>query len=217
MSIQAEPDMQPALVRSTTSSLDARMNTFGDPEHLEDSLICSFEDCTNISGFRSKAELERHKAKHIRPYACSVETCDIRPFGDKAGLARHIREHHGIGDAGQPAPDYPCPVTSCRRNKRSFRRRWNMLEHYRKSHEAQKPQRKNSDVDLNTLSSDDTASESDKLARSRTVLIPLESTGEGSSTSPLRESVQKELALMTQQRAALDEKITTFGMFLSRL
>ena len=42
----------------------------------------------------------RHQGKHTRPYACKEACCNVKPFGDKAGLIRHSREVHGAQAEG---------------------------------------------------------------------------------------------------------------------
>lgn len=54
-------------------------------------------------------------------------SCDVRPFGDKAGLARHYREVHS-------SKVYYCPFRSCYRHKNGFARRYNLLQHQTHCH-----------------------------------------------------------------------------------
>ena len=51
-------------------------------------------------------------------------------------MLRHRREVHGKNENGllDCNVPYPCPVPVCKRNKRGFRRQWNMLEHVKRLH-----------------------------------------------------------------------------------
>lgn len=84
--------------------------------------------------FQRMSELERHKLRHTRPFACPEQDCHVMSFGDKAGLQRHCREVHGHDENGFPVPRYRCPKRNCKRNRRGFPRQSNMIEHYRRIH-----------------------------------------------------------------------------------
>src|SRR5256885_6233024 len=72
----------------------------------------------------------RHQDKHILPYSCHYASCNGRSFGDKGGFERHKREVHG-------PQAYKCPVLSCKRHKKGFHRRYNLVEHQKRAHGAQ--------------------------------------------------------------------------------
>ena len=72
----------------------------------------------------------RHQDKHLRPYKCHYVSCNHKSFGDKGGLDRHKREVHG-------SQVYTCPILSCKRNKKGFHRRYNLLEHQKRAHGSQ--------------------------------------------------------------------------------
>ena len=107
-------------------------------------------DCDHTRPFRNESELNyvlfdsqysllsecrRHMAKHTRPFACTEKACTVKPFGDKAGLLRHRREVHGTQGHVRLSQAYNCPNPTCKRNRRGFARRSNMIEHCRRVHE----------------------------------------------------------------------------------
>jgi hypothetical protein len=111
---------------------------------------CTFGNCKEQQVFPTKLSLKyatllpmhqnnsrshlyrRHQDKHTRPYVCHQQPCTNKSFGDKAGQQRHEREAHG-----SETDSYPCPFRSCKRNKRGFHRRYNLLEHQKRSHGIQ--------------------------------------------------------------------------------
>lgn len=78
--------------------------------------------------------LRRQIDKTLRPFKCSEDNCNIRPFGDQAGLIRHRREVHQLDSNGKPVYKFTCPETGCPRHKRGFGRQWNMVQHFRRRH-----------------------------------------------------------------------------------
>jgi hypothetical protein len=73
--------------------------------------------------------------KHKRPHKCSHPNCTTPSFGDKSGLLRHQREVHSSRKEGHNSGRYFCPELTCERQKRGFKRRWNLQEHQRRMHE----------------------------------------------------------------------------------
>lgn len=70
-------------------------------------------------------------AGRSEPYICQFPNCNTR-LVDKGGLNRHNREVHG------PETNY-CPITSCKRHVRGFRRKNNRDEHRKRCHPLQSP------------------------------------------------------------------------------
>jgi hypothetical protein len=111
---------------------------------------CIFINCKEAQTFPTKASLKyanlsqftktsfcshpprRHQDKHTRPYICHQQPCANKSFGDKAGLQRHEREVHS-----SKTDAHTCPFPSCKRNKRGFHRRYNLLEHQKRAHGLQ--------------------------------------------------------------------------------
>lgn len=79
--------------------------------------------------------LRRHMATHTKPFSCKEKGCAAKPFGDKAGLMRHMREVHGQHIHGQASQMFKCPEPNCKRHLRGFPREYNMLSHHRRIHE----------------------------------------------------------------------------------
>ncbi|KAM3075380.1 hypothetical protein ACMFMF_006055 [Clarireedia jacksonii] len=108
-------------------------------------LKCTFPACPRQEPFPNRSTLQyelsplseldqvidlsprKHIDRHTRPFTCNNEDCAHLKFADKGGLSRHQREVHG-------SMTYSCPVTTCRRHKRGFPRKWNLQEHQRKLH-----------------------------------------------------------------------------------
>ena len=90
----------------------------------------------------------RHQGKHTRPYACKEACCNVKPFGDKAGLIRHSREVHGAQAEGGAAPDFRCSVAGCKRGRKGFSRQWNLDQHYRRMHGRSNNEGKNNKATL---------------------------------------------------------------------
>ncbi|MCJ1264107.1 hypothetical protein MMC22_003978 [Lobaria immixta] len=96
---------------------------------------CHLPQCAHRKPFRNDSEMRRHMATHTRPFACKENACASKPFGDKAGLMRHLREVHGQQVQGQAPQTFMCPEPNCKRHRRGFPREYNMLEHHRRLHE----------------------------------------------------------------------------------
>ncbi|MCJ1475134.1 hypothetical protein MMC13_003794 [Lambiella insularis] len=169
----------------------------------EKPLACSFHDCT--LSFNRKSELDRHLARHTRPFACTL--CTIKPFGDKGGLQRHIRETHGQDITGKPIECYCCPHSSCRRHTRGFPRKWNLAAHLRRVHDASGPSKARQ-------RSAATSGEGSSTQSPRVVSPQDESNGSSTgeivrieySQHPLRQALQDEVERLEMERAGLDEE-----------
>ncbi|KAH6699004.1 hypothetical protein BKA61DRAFT_583041 [Leptodontidium sp. MPI-SDFR-AT-0119] len=61
---------------------------------------------------------------------CNEAPCNNLSFSDQACLSRHLREKHG-------SEKYYCPVSTCKRHRKGFPRRWNLLDHNKRCHPDQ--------------------------------------------------------------------------------
>ncbi|RDW64094.1 hypothetical protein BP5796_10596 [Coleophoma crateriformis] len=103
-------------------------HTAGDRPKLQ----CSVPECSQDREFPSESALQKHEAKHSKPYICQVPNCKHTRFGDKGGLDRHSREVHG-------SQTHCCPITSCKRHVRGFPRKYNLFEHQKRCHSSPSP------------------------------------------------------------------------------
>ncbi|RMJ06633.1 hypothetical protein BHE90_009941 [Fusarium euwallaceae] len=71
--------------------------------------------------------LERHEDNQNIQQRCLHSSCTNKSFRDKGSLDRHMREVHS-------SQTFFCPIVSCRRNKRGFNRRYNLLDHQKRRH-----------------------------------------------------------------------------------
>lgn len=144
------------MVAETTMNQEPNFNKIGSPiSNVLKPIIkhnrCHMPACKNRKPFRTDSEMRyakqilcgsrsnrfrRHLATHTRPFLCKEDRCITKPFGDKAGLLRHLREVHGKRTPGQPAQIFKCPEINCKRHDRGFGREHNMLEHHRRIHAA---------------------------------------------------------------------------------
>ncbi|KAE8447414.1 hypothetical protein EG329_010828 [Mollisiaceae sp. DMI_Dod_QoI] len=69
----------------------------------------------------------KHMDKHLRPYKCPVPNCMVNNFATSGDLKRHHREVHGN-------PSFVCPNTSCKRHRKGFSRRDNLVQHMKRTH-----------------------------------------------------------------------------------
>lgn len=67
--------------------------------------------------------------KHLRPYKCPKSGCNVKDFTNAGDLKRHQREVHGTHA-------FICPVSSCKRHRRGFGRKDNLVQHLRRTHPA---------------------------------------------------------------------------------
>ena len=65
--------------------------------------------------------------KRNRNLTCYDPACNNRTFADEPNLNRHQREVHGQAQ-------YHCPVETCERHLRGFKRRDNCINHQKRSH-----------------------------------------------------------------------------------
>ncbi|KAE9365486.1 hypothetical protein N431DRAFT_353530 [Stipitochalara longipes BDJ] len=94
-------------------------------------LKCNFPDCSEDI-FSTYPALRKHLNKHYKPYHCTIPGCKNPQFGDKGGLDRHTREVHG-------SKRHYCPITSCKRHRTGFPRKYNLFEHQKRCHPSQSP------------------------------------------------------------------------------
>lgn len=69
----------------------------------------------------------KHMDKHTRPYECLTAGCKGKHFSNAGDLRRHEQEVHG-------KQTFTCPVLSCKRYKRGFGRKDNLVHHLRRLH-----------------------------------------------------------------------------------
>ncbi|KAK3988674.1 hypothetical protein QBC44DRAFT_328722 [Cladorrhinum sp. PSN332] len=119
---------------------------------------CSMVNCQYFhQGFRTRAQLDVHMARHERPFVCmvTVPLCDAHTFGfaTKDALQRHLLAEHGI-DVSDPTEDLEFPLPpSLKRNAdgeggpskyvcptchKTFTRNHNLQNHLR-AHRNEKP------------------------------------------------------------------------------
>ena len=67
--------------------------------------------------------------KHNKPYKCLTAGCKEKRFSNAGDLRRHEREVHG-------RPTFTCPVVSCKRHRKGFSRKDNLLYHLRRLHSS---------------------------------------------------------------------------------
>lgn len=72
--------------------------------------------------------IRKHMDKHLRPYKCHVPTCTVNSFATAGDLKRHEREVHST-------PVHNCPITTCKRNRRGFSRKDNLVQHMSRTHD----------------------------------------------------------------------------------
>lgn len=65
--------------------------------------------------------------KHLRPYKCPVPACTVNNFATPGDLKRHEQEVHAT-------PAYNCPITTCKRHRRGFSRKDNLVQHLKRTH-----------------------------------------------------------------------------------
>jgi hypothetical protein len=147
----------------------------------------------------------RHQDKLIRPYSCHHASCNGKNFGDKGSFERHKREVHG-------SQTYKCPVLSCKRHKKGFNRRYNLLEHQRRAHSAQP-----SGYFRASYSTADEVSEGNGSTPTPEREIGAEAMDEGEVESAIemrgdvtmnsRQEIRAKLRALLKMRAELDEDI----------
>ena len=148
-------------------------------------------------------------AKHTRPYDCPEIGCDVSPFGDKAGLQRHKREVHRLRDGDEkPAKVYPCPKAGCKRNRKAFSRKSNMLEHYRRTHgeDSQTSVESIGLVTANPNPSFEVPGSKSSATTSAAPSSPGLDHDEGQK-SALREGLRAQAERLERERAELDKKL----------
>jgi hypothetical protein len=146
---QASSSTYPSYSMATETPAVAPIESGNTGSHRPE-LRCSVPECSQDCKFLSESALRsvysplmtnlmlalthcrKHEAKHSKPYICQVPNCKHPHFGDKGGLDRHKREVHG-------SQAHYCPITSCRRHVRGFRRKYNLFEHLKRCHSSQSP------------------------------------------------------------------------------
>jgi hypothetical protein len=67
------------------------------------------------------------RSKKRKSLRCEDPACHNRTFADEPNLNRHQREVHGKAQ-------YYCPIKTCERHTRGFKRRDNCINHQKRSH-----------------------------------------------------------------------------------
>ncbi|KAH8748501.1 hypothetical protein BGZ57DRAFT_776515 [Hyaloscypha finlandica] len=65
--------------------------------------------------------------KHTRPYKCPITGCKVKDFSNAGDLRRHRREVH-------TSPAFTCPITTCKRHRKGFGRKDNLIQHLKRTH-----------------------------------------------------------------------------------
>ncbi|KAH8749776.1 hypothetical protein F5882DRAFT_80484 [Hyaloscypha sp. PMI_1271] len=69
----------------------------------------------------------KHMDKHTRPYKCPITECKVKDFSNAGDLRRHRREVH-------TSPAFTCPITTCKRHRKGFGRKDNLIQHLKRTH-----------------------------------------------------------------------------------
>ncbi|RSL43776.1 hypothetical protein CEP54_014945 [Fusarium duplospermum] len=116
---------------STTYSMDEAVRTNEQPNAGSlipiDGASELLEQTGNGTIPPNPSALERQEDNHNLQQRCPHSSCTNKSFRDKGTLDRHMREVHS-------SQTFFCPVVSCRRNKRGFNRRYNLLDHQKRRH-----------------------------------------------------------------------------------
>ncbi|PVH87166.1 hypothetical protein DL98DRAFT_268277 [Cadophora sp. DSE1049] len=72
----------------------------------------------------------KRRQQDSQSLTCNEPPCTNRSFSDPTCLTRHIREKHG-------SEMYYCPISTCKRYRKGFPRRFNLLSHKRRCHPDQ--------------------------------------------------------------------------------
>ncbi|KUJ11719.1 uncharacterized protein LY89DRAFT_674283 [Mollisia scopiformis] len=89
---------------------------------------CQHPGCKDQRLFTQPSAYKKHTDKHLRPFKCPVPTCTVNSFATPGDLKRHEREVHA-------APAYIYPIISCKRHRRGFSRKDNLVQHLRRTHD----------------------------------------------------------------------------------
>lgn len=65
--------------------------------------------------------------KHNRPYKCLISGCNVKNFSNAGDLRRHRQEVHS-------SPAFTCPIVICKRNRKGFGRKDNLIQHLKRTH-----------------------------------------------------------------------------------
>ncbi|KAK0643112.1 hypothetical protein B0T16DRAFT_177199 [Cercophora newfieldiana] len=95
------------------------------PERI--SLICP----TCKASVKTKAELNKHKLRHDKPFHCDVPGCSRKlGFGTQNDLARHQKSVHGADGI-----KYRCTEGACKSKQKNWPRADNFKQHLKRVHE----------------------------------------------------------------------------------
>ncbi|KAH7403322.1 hypothetical protein BKA64DRAFT_446990 [Cadophora sp. MPI-SDFR-AT-0126] len=78
----------------------------------------------------SSTTIDRRRNRGGQNLTCNEPPCTNVPFSDQTCLSRHVREKHG-------SEMYYCPISTCKRYRKGFPRRFNLLAHKRRCHPEQ--------------------------------------------------------------------------------
>lgn len=132
--------------------------------------------------------------RHFRPYKCQVLSCKVTDFASRGDLKRHEREVH-------TPPSLVCHIISCKRHRRGFSRKDNLVQHMKRAHNQE-------DFGDMTASADPTMSPIHEVARKSAVvgekLIVL-----GTSTMPVAATIEN---ASSSEKTRLAQKLQELEM-----
>ena len=100
---------------------------------------------------------------HARPFRCTQPGCQSRPFGDNAGVVRHLREVHMKPNHGRVVKSFKCPHRDCKRHQRPFSRKYNLGGHLRRVHQEGSIDGAEDDRDESHLSSESSGDDAEEI------------------------------------------------------
>ncbi|PMD28385.1 hypothetical protein NA56DRAFT_653105 [Hyaloscypha hepaticicola] len=88
---------------------------------------CQHPECSEKRVFKTDSAFRKHVDKHTRPYKCPIIGCKAKDFSNAGDLRRHHREVH-------TSPAFACPVVACKRHRKGFGRKDNLMQHLQRTH-----------------------------------------------------------------------------------
>ncbi|KAN0102998.1 hypothetical protein V8E51_011311 [Hyaloscypha variabilis] len=139
--------------------------------------------------FQTDSAFRRHMDKHTRAYKCPVSGCKVKDFSNAGDLRRHRREVHA-------SPAFTCPVLACKRHRKGFGRKDNLIQHLKRTHgedsndfslTSNSLTNKNQETVTSPNGDSSMGSESGDSAGDEKELVPSKSTDKASLTAKLQE------------------------------